>query len=361
MSIKIGTNSVNTIIYNDTDVKQVVLDDAFVWCKPFTYTRGTLPTGVASLTCHRDLTDEPTSSTGTVTDGGVIFYGDQLWWSATASAGYTVSVAVTEDNKITATNNINGVTSSGVTATRITWTATISLGTGVKNYVYSTNGGSTWSAATTATSIPNLDYATTLTVKANEANTGYEVTSTTASATYSSKSVTVPAASRIKWSLAVTQSNYIASWTYKINSGSAVTKTASFTIDNLDYSDSVVIAATNQSEAAWNYGTPSGPGTYTYNGTKARTLTLSSTRSRKEFTITFSGPNYGAWDYATRTAQYGDTISKSGTVVTCYKWDATSTARCAIYIFLRMKRTGEDASWPPTSGSALRKRQGPRD
>lgn len=334
MSIKIGNESVNTVKYNDAsksisnqDVKQIILDGDFVWSKPFTYTRGTLPTGVASLTCTRYLTDEPTASTGTVASGATVYYGDQLYWSATASAGYTVSVSATIDNRLTVTDNVNGVTASGVTATRITWTATVSLGTGVKNYIYSTNGGSTWSAATTATSIPNLDYTTTLTVKANEANTGYEVTSTTANATYSSQSVTVPAASRIKWSLAVTQSNYIASWTYKINSGSAVSKSASFTISNLDYSDSVVITATNQSEAGWNYGTPSGTGTFTYNGTKARTTTLSSTRSRKEFTITFSGPNYGTWDYATRTAQYGDIISKSGTVVTCYKWDATSTAR----------------------------------
>lgn len=334
MAIKYNGTKVTSIKYNDVSVNEVLRDNNYVWTKPFSYTQGTLPTGVASLICTRSSTHEPTASTGTINDGDEIYYGDQLYWSVTAAQGYTATVTHGSSNKIVVSSNINGVTSSGVTATRITWTATVSLGTGVKNYVYSTNGGTSWSSATTASTIPNIDYGATLTVKANEANEGYEVTSTTATATYSSQSVTVPAACRIKWSLNVTQSNYIASWTYKINSGSAVTKTSSYNITNLDYSDTVVITATNQSEVEWNYGTPSGPGNYRYNGTKTRTLTLSSTRSRKTFSVVFKA-TYCTWDSNTLTAEYGDTISTSGTMVTCKCWDNSSLNRwgnaCSAY------------------------------
>lgn len=118
--------------------------------------------------------------------------------------------------------------------------------------------------------------------------------------------------------------NYVASWTYKIGSNSAVSKTASYTIENLDYSDSVVIAATSQSEAAWDYGTISGTGTYSYNGSTSQSITLSNTRSRKSYTITFTepDPDYVTWESgksSTKTAYYGDIIKVSGTTVTCYK------------------------------------------
>lgn len=72
-----------------------------------------------------------------------------------------------------------------------------------------------------------------------------------------------------------------------------------------------------------SYNTPTSP------ITAAQTITATTSRSRKTFTITFAlgGSNYGSWSKSSITAQYGDTISRSGNVVTIYKWDATSTAR----------------------------------
>ena len=79
MSIKKDNVNVTAVKYNSQDVNKVILDNKCVWCKPFTYTQGTLPTGVASLTCTRSSTDEPTASTGTVANGGTIYYDDKLY------------------------------------------------------------------------------------------------------------------------------------------------------------------------------------------------------------------------------------------------------------------------------------------
>lgn len=63
--------------------------------------------------------------------------------------------------------------------------------------------------------------------------------------------------------------------------------------------------------------------------TADQTVTATTSRTRKTFTITFAlgGSNYGSWSKSSITAQYGDTISQSGNTVTVYKWNDTSTAR----------------------------------
>ena len=79
MSIKKDNVSVTAVKYNSQDVNKVILGNKCVWCKPFTYTQGTLPTGVASLVCRRSSTDEPTASTGEISNGGTIYYYDKLY------------------------------------------------------------------------------------------------------------------------------------------------------------------------------------------------------------------------------------------------------------------------------------------
>lgn len=57
---------------------------------------------------------------------------------------------------------------------------------------------------------------------------------------------------------------------------------------------------------------------------------ISSTASlttNEAYTISFTGPNYGYWQEASKTAYAGDEISTSGTIVTCYKNNAPSTVR----------------------------------
>ena len=102
MSLKFGTNTVNTVTYNEHDVKQIVFNDSSAWAKPYTLSvsKGT---GVASITISRTSTLEPTASTGSISAGDTIFYGDVLSVSATAATGYLLdsyatSYTVSDDN-----------------------------------------------------------------------------------------------------------------------------------------------------------------------------------------------------------------------------------------------------------------------
>lgn len=102
MSLKFGTSAVNTVTYNGNDVKQIIFNDSSAWAKPYTLSvsKGT---GVASITVSRISTLEPTASTGSISAGDTIFYGDVLSVSATAATGYLLdnyatSYTVSDDN-----------------------------------------------------------------------------------------------------------------------------------------------------------------------------------------------------------------------------------------------------------------------
>ena len=102
MSLNFGTSAVNTVTYNGNDVKQIVFNDSSAWAKPYTLSvsKGT---GVASITVSRTSTLEPTASTGSISAGDTIFYGDVLSVSATAATGYLLdnyatSYTVSDDN-----------------------------------------------------------------------------------------------------------------------------------------------------------------------------------------------------------------------------------------------------------------------
>ena len=114
MSLKFGTNTVNTVKYNGNDVKQIVFNGSSAWAKPYTLSvsKGT---GVASVTVSRTSTLEPTASTGSVSAGsGAIFHGDKLSVSATASDGYLL-------DDYTTAYTVSGNTSVSVTATEAVW------------------------------------------------------------------------------------------------------------------------------------------------------------------------------------------------------------------------------------------------
>lgn len=102
MSLNFGTSAVNAVTYNGNDVKQIIFNDSSAWAKPYTLSvsKGT---GVASVTISRTSTLEPTASTGSISAGDTIFYGDVLSVSATAATGYLLdsyatSYTVSDDN-----------------------------------------------------------------------------------------------------------------------------------------------------------------------------------------------------------------------------------------------------------------------
>ena len=146
MSIKKDNVSATAVKYNNQDVNKVILDNKCVWCKAFTYTQGTLPTGVASFTCTRSSTDEPTASTGTISNGGTIYYDDKLYWTATASTGYRITAVKGSSSPVTVSGAVTGTSASGLASARIS--GTISQGTlptgvaSIKCYRKAYNGSS---------------------------------------------------------------------------------------------------------------------------------------------------------------------------------------------------------------------------
>ena len=122
MSLKFGTNTVNTVKYNEQDVKQIVFNGSRAWAKPHTLavSKGR---GVASITISRTSTLEPTASTGSISEGDTIFYGDVLTVSATAATGYLLdsyatSYTVSDDNteiSVTATPGYYTVSLDAIT------------------------------------------------------------------------------------------------------------------------------------------------------------------------------------------------------------------------------------------------------
>ena len=264
MSIKKDNINVTAIKYNSQDVNKVILDNKCVWCKAFIYTQGTLPTGVNSLTCRRLSTDEPTASTGEISNNGTIYYDDKLYWNATASAGYRITYIRGSNSPVIVSGNITGTIASELTLELIS--GTISQGT-----------------------LPTGVASITCYRKAYNSSSFSEYTGST-----------IYYGDQFYW-----------------------TATASIGYDDprLTYN--------------------SGSKVYTWKGSQGGSITSVAASglvagSRKSFTISFGVTAgkalYGSWSKSSQTAYYGDKITVSDNSVTCYKWDATSTARWTVTV-----------------------------
>jgi len=109
-----GTNVTN-ILYNNSQVNILKYgasgQEEVRWARPFTYSTGTLPTGVASITCYRQ-TSLCGASTGVVANGATIYYGDGLYFTATAASGYNPPTSSYPDSShlLTVNSTIIGAT-----------------------------------------------------------------------------------------------------------------------------------------------------------------------------------------------------------------------------------------------------------
>ena len=151
MSIKIGTKEATSVRYNSKTVNQIKLDGAYVWCRPFTYTqpaRADLPSHVKSLTCTCYSTKEPSNTPGVKLNTHPIYYGDELYWEATADDGYTVNVIYTSTNRYTVTSDVEGVSTSGVSVSVNQYTVTAGTATYCKAVYLSTNASATSGSGT---------------------------------------------------------------------------------------------------------------------------------------------------------------------------------------------------------------------
>ena len=108
MAIKFNGTNQKAVVFNNVDQKRVIFNGKVIWCKPFILyiSKGT---GVSSVTVTRTSTEEPSVSTGELSDRATIYYNDKLLVSATASNGYEIVSG-------TGSKTVTGDTSCSVTA-----------------------------------------------------------------------------------------------------------------------------------------------------------------------------------------------------------------------------------------------------
>ena len=319
MSLKFGTNTVNTVKYNEQDVKQIVFNGSSAWAKPYTLSvsKGT---GVASITISRTSTLEPTASIGSATIGsGTIFHGDVLTVSATASTGYllddyttsytvsgntSISVTATALPKITLTKNthvktisltyVDGYTETSKTVTaagtyyakngsNYSWSAT------ADNYCYMTsNSSGSGTLSGDITISPTADYGY-YTVSLNAITNATAYVNTSAS-NYSG-SVTAKYGSTIY--VRVKPNNC---YVYTLNSANYTPSspyTKSYTLNSTNFTLSSTTPAT--SPTASNIPTA--------------TKSIGGTVSAAYYKVTLTVTNGTVTSGATTTIRYGDSIS----------------------------------------------------
>ena len=108
MAIKFNGTNQKAVVFNNVDQKRVLFNGKVIWCKPFILyiSKGT---GVSSVTVTRTSAEEPSASTGELSDRATIYYNDKLLVSATASNGYKIVSG-------TGSKTVTGDTSCSVTA-----------------------------------------------------------------------------------------------------------------------------------------------------------------------------------------------------------------------------------------------------
>lgn len=178
--------------------------------KKYKYYTGTPPIGVASLTCYRYSSEQSGVVYGVVNNEDDIYYGDILYWEATASTGYTVSISHNSSNTITVTSDITGSSSAGITVTRLTWSYTVYLGTGQTEFQYKVNNGGYMYSYGDRT-ISDLDYADVLTIQGTAATTGYDPDTTVYTRTFDNSGGSII--------LTATLKTYTVTWSYQDSYG----------------------------------------------------------------------------------------------------------------------------------------------
>ena len=125
MTLTFNDNPISDLTYNGNSVNILTKDGVTVWCRPFTYTTGTLPSGVSSLTMTRSATQEPTASTGVISSGGTVYFNDSTYFSATAATGYDISYThSSSSDPYSVTGTTNGVSACSLSATQKSYNVT---------------------------------------------------------------------------------------------------------------------------------------------------------------------------------------------------------------------------------------------
>lgn len=127
MAFQYNGTSPTTIKYNGTDLTVLKYGTTSVWGKP--YSLSISAGSNTSVSVERTSSPNQHSSTGKLSSGSVVYYGDVLKITASASSGYKLSTftvngtSFTSGNTITVSSAINVVTTAEASATwKTVWT-----------------------------------------------------------------------------------------------------------------------------------------------------------------------------------------------------------------------------------------------
>lgn len=242
--------------------------------------------------------------------------------------GTTTSLTELYVTKNNTTTKVWGKRSFTVTVNNYSYLSSIT-------YSYKDAGGYTKSGSisktTTFTDVGyNENITITATAKSQTYQYTYSVNTTGGTYTPSTSSVTITGSRTTRiYSLLWSGSN-IDSVTFYSNSGhtNVITSAAYGSTVYIKAVGTTGYSPTGSTTGTAYYTVVLNTTNFTVNSS-ASTATYLVSANRLSYTITFAVNNasYGSWSNGSVTAYYGDIISRNGNVVTCYKWDATSTAR----------------------------------
>lgn len=137
MALKYGSTSPTAIKYNGTDLTVLKYGNTAVWGKP--YSLSISQGSNTTVTVTRTSSPNQGASTGTLSSGSVVYYGDMLKITASANSGYNLSTftvngsGFTSGNTITVTSAISVVTTA---VASVSW-KTVWTGSNMLEYKYS--------------------------------------------------------------------------------------------------------------------------------------------------------------------------------------------------------------------------------
>ena len=329
MALKYGNDSVTNLVFNGNTVAELVKDNTIVWERPGTYVTGTLPTGVASLSCTLTGSSEPTvasliSSLGAIpiSNNGTIHHKDKLGLSVTSSNYWTASVNSPQTVNFKTTTTFTGA--DYVSAARNERSVSFTKNTGIASVTitYTNLSGTANSSQTLSSSgsVSGVWQGASISWTSTAANYYTSPTSGSSAAGTSSVSIS-PTASYLMRTITITKNTGVASIsvTYTNSSGSRVTETKT---------SSTTVSAWSGQTVTWTATAASGYEMDTASGT----ISSGSSAGTIAPTATATAPQKGWYDHPE-----GTTMSCSWTNTQWISNSQSNTKYPASYTYLNFR------------------------
>ena len=342
MAFTYNNVSPTVINYKGTDIKVLKYGDTAVWGKPYSLTINT-STGV-SATVNRSSSPNQHASTGILSNGSTVYYGDILGVTGAVSTGYTLDPNNTSVTGLGTGGVVNDNVVVNMSATLNTYTLSISAGTGSSITVNRTSspngGGATGNLSNGAV----LYYGDNLTISYS-ASTGYNIGTHTVNGT----SFTSGTQYTVSGDISVVTTASVKTYSLSISQGTGTTITVNRTASSygggstgnlannatLYYGDSLTIsystgAAYNIGVHTVNSNTFTSGATYTVSSNisvvttaSVKTYQLSiSAGSNTSVTVNRTASSYGGGSTGSlsnnATLYYGDNLTISYSVSSGY-------------------------------------------